>query len=90
VSLENLRQWAAFFNDASNGSWLLAFALVALTMTVSGATWLALKLHQLPTRPRPRQSVGCQRIDLDEDQDQVDDFIRDAIRHEADRAERDR
>lgn len=53
MSLDNLAAWARFFDSASGGSWLLALALVALTMAVAGVWAAALRLSRLPSRQRP-------------------------------------
>ncbi|MFI7644256.1 hypothetical protein [Nonomuraea sp. NPDC049400] len=55
-----------------------------LALAAGYTVWTCWHLSHLPSRPRPYQSVGHQRLALSEDRDPVEDFIADALRYEAD------
>ncbi|MEU6709928.1 hypothetical protein ABZ897_00500 [Nonomuraea sp. NPDC046802] len=89
MSLDDLKDIAAFFNDASHGTLLLAFALVALILAAVFVVWMRDRVIAARRRKQDPAAWDAEAVDQashDADcGDPVEDFIRDALRYEADR-----
>ncbi|MFC4006555.1 hypothetical protein ACFOY2_04940 [Nonomuraea purpurea] len=81
MSLENLAEWAAFWNDAANGTFLLTIALVVLILIAVAVVWARDKFREVDGRARRRREEREDRYS----RAQVEELLRDGLAVEADR-----